>query len=131
MRLRRLDYQRLEDKPFHLDQFPDRFQVGIFFRDLAKRRIHFETGEQMDLGRFRVAEERIVATHVVVIDWLAQKCDRSFKKKSFGLEGFSELVQTEPSMKKSGAALRRGPAQFAADEESARPFFLPHQVVES
>jgi len=42
-------------------QFLDRLEIGIFLRDVAKRWIHFETGEQLDLGRFRISEKRIVA----------------------------------------------------------------------
>src|SRR3982074_1231238 len=83
------------------DQFPNRFQIGVLLRDLAKRRIHFETGEQMDLGRFRIAEKRVVATHVVVINRLVQECDRPFQKKFLRLESFTELVQTETGMEKS------------------------------
>src|ERR1700688_1551489 len=85
----------------------------------------------MDLGRFRIAEKRIVATHVVVINWLPQKRDRSFEKKFLCLEGFPEFVQTETGVQKTGAAMRRDPAQFATDNECARPFFLPHQMMKT
>src|SRR5438034_7380801 len=92
------------------DQFLDRFQVGILLSDIAKGRIHFETGEQMDLGRFRVAEKRVVAAHVVIINGLAEECDRAFEKKLFGLECFAEFVQTETGVEKSSTTVWRDPA---------------------
>src|SRR5216683_3770549 len=109
------------------DQFLDRLEIGICLRDVAKRWIHFETGEQMDLGRFRISEKRIVAAHVVIINWLPQQRGQPFHKKFLGLRSFPEFVQTETSMKKSSAAVRRDLAKLAADRQGA----LPHQVMES
>ena len=85
----------------------------------------------MDLGRFRISEKRIVAAHVVIINWLPEQRGRPFHKKFLGLRSFPEFVQTETSMKKSSATVRRDLAKLAADRQGARPFFLPHQVMES
>src|SRR2546423_548883 len=85
----------------------------------------------MDLGRFPIAEERVVATHVVVVDWLAQKCDRSFQEKLFRLKSFPELVQTEAGMEKSGAAVWRDAAKLSTDRQSTGPFFLAHQMMQT
>ena len=85
----------------------------------------------MDLGRFRITEKRVVAAHIIIINWLAQECGRAFEEKLLSLESFPELVQTEPGMEKSGAAGRRGLAKLPADRQSARPFFSPHQMMET
>src|SRR5438477_1943352 len=85
----------------------------------------------MDLGRFAVAEKRIVATHVVIINWLSQKSYGPFEEKLLSLESFPELMQTKSGMKKSGAAKWRDLAKLAADRQSTHPFFLPHQMIKS
>src|ERR1700687_1103231 len=85
----------------------------------------------MDLGRFRIAQKGVVAAHIIIINWLAKQRGRPFQKKFLGLRSFPELVQTESSMEKASATVRRDLAKLAADRQSARPFLLPHQVVES
>ncbi len=85
----------------------------------------------MDLGRFRITEKRVVAAHIIIINWLAQERGRPFEEKLLSLERFPELVQTEPSMEKSGAAVWRDLAKLPADCQSARPSFLPHQMMET
>src|SRR5260370_18951063 len=112
--------------PRRSDQFLDRLEIGIFLRDVAKRWIHFETGEQMDLGRFRISEKRIVAAHVVIINWLPQQRGQPFHKKFLGLRSFPEFAQTETSKQKPSAALRRDLAKLAAERQGA----LPQQVME-
>src|SRR6266852_3752899 len=81
------------------NQFLDRLEVRILLCDLAERRIHSETGEQMHLRRFRIAKKGVVATHVVVINRFAQKCDRPSQKKFLGLERFAQFVQTKTGVK--------------------------------
>ena len=85
----------------------------------------------MDLGRFRITEKRVVAAHIIIINWLAQERGRPFEEKLLSLESFPELVQTEPSMEKSRAAVWRDLAKLPADCQSARPSFLPHQMMET
>src|SRR5437899_10789946 len=65
------------------------------------------------------------------IYWFAQECGRPFEEKFLSLESFPELVQTEPSMEKSSAAVWRDLAKLPADCQSARPSFLPHQMMET
>src|SRR5437588_13058004 len=82
----------------------------------------------MDLGRFRITEKRVVAAHIIIINWLAQECGRPFEKKLLSLESFPELVLTEPGMETSGAAGRRGLAKLPADRHSARPVCFPQPI---
>ena len=97
------------------DQFSDGFQVGILFRDVAKGWVHFETSEQMDLRRFRISEKSVVATHIIIVNRLAQQPDRSFEQKFFRLKGFAELVQTKTGVEIAGGATRRDATKFATD----------------
>ena len=83
----------------------------------------------MHLGRFRIAEKRVVATHVVIIDRLAQQRHRAFQQKVFRLQGFAELVQAKTSVQIAGGAMRRDSANSSTNRKSTRPFLLPHQMV--
>src|SRR5437588_9421468 len=84
----------------------------------------------MNLRVPHIAEERVVTPHVVIINRLLQERSRAFEQKLFGLGGFSQFVQTETGVQKSGAAFRRDPAELATDEQCARPFFLVHEMVQ-
>jgi hypothetical protein len=114
-----------------LEERLDRFQVGIAPGDFAERRVHFEAFLEMLLRVFRVSEQRLIATHVVIIDWLFAERGRAFEQKLFGFSGFAELMQTKTSMKKSGAALGRGAAKFATYNKRATPAFPPHQMMQA
>src|SRR5262249_20670224 len=111
------------------NQFLNRFEIGVLLRDRAEGWIHFEAGKQVDLGRFRVAQKRVVTAHVVVINWLAQERDRPLEEKFLRLESFSQLVQTKTGMQKPSGAMRRDPAKLATDRECARPLSLAHQMM--
>src|ERR1700751_1483930 len=84
----------------------------------------------MDLGRLRIAEKRVVATHVVIINRLSEKRDRTFQEKLFRLQRFAEFVQTKAGVKKSRSAMRRHAAKPPANPQGAGPFFLSHQMME-
>ena len=109
----------------------DRFQIGVSFRDLAEGRIHLEAGLQMHLRGVHIAEERVVTSHVVIIDRLFQQRDRTFEKKPFGFSGSSQFVQTKTGVQKSRAALRCDTAKLTAHDQGAGPFFLAHQMMET
>src|ERR1700694_1639949 len=83
----------------------------------------------MHLGRFVIAQQSVVATHVVVIDRLLQESDRSVEEQPFRLGCFSQFVQAETGVQKSGAALRRDSAELAASPQRLRPFLRTHQVM--
>src|SRR5215471_1613936 len=85
----------------------------------------------MDLGRFRVAEERVVATHIIIIDWLTEQRDWSLEQEFLCLESFAELVQTKTGVKKSRRAMWRNSTQLAANAQGAPPFLFPHQMMEA
>ena len=109
-----------------LDQFANRLQIRIFFRDIAKRWIHFETGKQMNLRRLLISQKRVVAAHVVVINRLSQQRDGSFHEQLFCLKCFAKLVQTKSGVEKPGSAVWRDAAQPAAHPQRACPSFLAH-----
>ncbi len=114
-----------------LKQRPHRLQIGISFREFAKGRIHSETGVKIFAGFAHVAEQRVVAAHVVVIDRLFQEGERAAHENFFGLRRFSELVQTKSGVKKSSAAIRGDAAKFSADGKRAQPAFAAHEMMQA
>ncbi len=85
----------------------------------------------MDLRRFLIAKQGVVTAHIIIINRLAEQSDRSLQQKVFCLESFAELMQTKAGMQKSGRALRSKATKFSADCQSARPFFLAHQMMQA
>src|SRR5580704_5520575 len=88
--------------PQRLNQFADRLQIRVFFRDVAKRWIHFETGKQMNLRRLLISQKRVVTAHIVVINRLSQQRDGPFHEQLFCLKRLAELVQTKSGVEKPG-----------------------------
>ena len=86
------------------DDGVERFEVRIFFRQIAEGAVHLETDLQVRFGIADIAEERFVASHVVVIDRLFQQRDGTGDEKLFRFGSLAELVEAETSMEKSGAA---------------------------
>src|SRR5262249_40419713 len=96
------------------NQFLNRFEIGVLLRDRAQGWIHFEAGQQVDLGRFRVAQKRVVTAHVVVINWIAQERDRGPLRRNF----FAWRVF--PSSCKQKPACRNPAVQCGATRQSLR-----------
>jgi hypothetical protein len=106
-------------------------EVRISFRQFAKGRVHLEAGLQMHLGIAHITQQRIVTTHVVIIDRLLQERGRTGQKELFGLGSFAELVQTKAGVEEAGAILRGNATKFPADGQGARPAFSTHQMMQS
>ena len=108
----------------------ERLQVGILFREVAKRAIHLETDLEVCLRVPDVAEERFVAPHIVIIDRLLQQGDGTSDQQVSGFRGFAELVQTEPGMKKTCAGVRGDSTKLLTYAEGERPSLLAHEMME-
>jgi len=79
-------------KQTRLEEFLDRFQIGIAPGDFAERSVHFKAFLQMLLRIPHVSEQRFVATHIVMIDWFVAQRGWAFEQKPFGFSGFAELM---------------------------------------
>src|SRR4051812_47823145 len=66
-----------------LDKFLQFLQIRIFFRELAKGRVHSETGFEIDARIFDVAEQRFVTAHIIIVDRFLQQRGWSFEQKLF------------------------------------------------
>ena len=106
-------------------------EVRISFRQFAKGRVHLETGLQMHLGIAHITQQRIVTTHIVIIDRLLQERSRTGEEELFGFGSFTEFVQTEARVQKASAVLRGNAAKFPADGQGARPAFSTHQMMQT
>ena len=109
----------------------ERFQIRIFFGEIAEGAVHLEADLQIRLRIADVAKERFVATHVVIIDRLLQKRDWARDQKFFRFRGFPELVETKPRVQVSRTSIGCSATKFLADAEGESPLFFPHQVMEA
>jgi hypothetical protein len=117
--------------PLNSNDRVERLQVGVLLREIAEGAIHLEADLEVRLGVEDVAEKRLVAPHVVIIDRLFQKRDRSGDQEFFCFGGFAQLMEAEAGMEKTGAGIGSDPAKSLADAKSERPFLFPHQVVQA
>ena len=78
-----------------------------------------------------IAEQRFVATHVVVIDRFFAKDVGTGEQKSARRGRLAKLVQTKSAVKETGAALRSDPAKFSTDLISAAPAFALHEMMQA
>jgi hypothetical protein len=85
----------------------------------------------MHSGIFQIAEQHLVATHVVVVNRFLQQRRRSTQQNFLCLFGSADLVQTKTSMQISGAGLGCGAAKPAANGQGTRPLLFPHQMVQT
>ena len=116
---------------WRLGHWLDRCEVRIFFRERAKGGVHVETDFEM-LARFvGIAEERFVATHVVVIDRFFAKNGGPSEQKFARRGRLAELVQTKSAVKETGAAFGSDAAKFSADLISAAPAFALHEMMQA
>jgi len=81
-------------------------------------------------GVANVSEQRIITTHVVVIDWLVQEGAWAAKKNFFRFGCSAEFVQAEAGMQKTGGALWSHTTEFPANYQSTAPAFALHQVMQ-
>ena len=100
---------------WRLGHWLNRCEVRIFFRELAKGGVHVETDFEMMARFVGIAEQRFVATHVVVIDRFFAKNGRPGEQEFARRGRFAELVQTKSAMQETGAAFGRDAAKFSAD----------------
>lgn len=109
----------------------DRFQIRISAGKVAETGIHLETDLQMLLGAVKIAEERFVASHVVMINGFFPQCGRSSQEKSFCLCRPAQFVQTKAGMEKTGGAIGGDATQLPTDHERAGPIVLSHQMMQA
>jgi hypothetical protein len=127
----RLNYPRLGHKPFHLDQFVDGLQIRIFFREIAKGWLHFEAGEQIRASSVEISEQRVIATHIVIVDRLCKQSARAAKEHFFRIGGSSQFVKAEAGVQKPGSAMRRNAAELAANDQGTAPTPTLHEMVQA
>src|ERR1700719_3440629 len=109
----------------------ERFEIRVLLREIAEGAVHLEADLEVRLGVVDVAEERLVAPHVVVIDRLFQERYRAGDQEFLGFGGFAKLMEAEAGVEKTGAGIGSGPAKSLADPKGQRPLFFPHQVGEA
>ena len=113
------------------DQRVERFEVGVHFRQIAEGAVHLEADLQVRLCVADVAEERLVAPHVVIINGLLQQRDRAGNQKVSCFRRFSELMQAKPGMEKPGAGIGGDAAELLADAQGEGPLLLSHEVMKA
>jgi len=113
------------------DQRLKRFQIGVFFRQIPEGTVHLEANLEIRFRIVDVAEKRLVATHIVIINGLFEERDRTCNQKVFCFRGFSELMQAKTGMKKSGAGIGRDAAELLADPKGEGPFLFSHEMMQA
>jgi len=109
----------------------ERLEVGISFRQIAEGAVHSEADLQVRLRVVDVAQERLVAPHVVIINGLFQQCDRAGNQKVFCFRRFSELMQAKPGMEKPGAGIGGDAAELLADAKGEGPLLFSHEMMKA
>ena len=67
-----------EARPSKLQERLNGLQIGISFCQFSKRFVHLKTGFEIDSCIFHVAEQSLIAAHIVIIDRLLQESGMIF-----------------------------------------------------
>src|ERR1700736_5444045 len=112
-----------------LQQRLDCLQVRVLLGQFSEARVHFEAGLQIVSRFLDIAEQRVVAAHVVVVNRLSQQRDRTLQQQRLCLRGLSQFIQAKSGVQITGPAVWRNLAKFAADSQRAQPTLPVHQMM--
>src|ERR1700704_2664116 len=85
----------------------------------------------MLLSAVKIAQERFVASHVVVINGFLAQCGWSSQEESFRLRRPAQFMQTKTGVEKAGGGIGQNATELSTDHERAGPIVLPHQVMQT
>src|SRR5207237_3437779 len=98
---------------------------------VAKGAVHLEANLEVRFGVVDVAEQGLVATHVVIIDRLFQEGDWTGDEEIFRFGGFAELMETKTGVKKTGAGIGSDAAKSLAHAQGEGTFLFSHEMMEA